>query len=115
MASLYDPTETITELPNSPESEEALLGSILMNPDILIEIKNIIPSSDCFFTLRNAWIYDAMLAIEEDSMISKASGEKEIAIDNITLGEKLKSRNQLIDIGGMAYITKLMLNVVSYQ
>lgn len=83
--------------PNSIEAEEALLGSILINPDSLYDIGPHITEND-FFVVRNQWIYEAILAVHD-------RGE---AIDVLTVIVELRNRNQLDQIGGPAYITQLI-------
>jgi replicative DNA helicase len=89
--------------PNSPEAEEAVLGSILINPDALFDVAAFLQSTD-FFIVRNAWIWEAILTIHE-------RGE---AIDNLTLIQELRSRNQLDQVGGAAYITSLINNTPTH-
>lgn len=89
--------------PNSPEAEEAVLGSILINPDALFDVAAFLQSTD-FFIVRNAWIWDALLTINE-------RGD---AIDNLTLIQELRVRNQLDQVGGAAYITKLINNTPTH-
>ena len=46
--------------PHSVEAEEAVLGSILINPDAILEIASFLQTSD-FFIVKNAWVWDAIL------------------------------------------------------
>jgi replicative DNA helicase len=89
--------------PNSPEAEEAVLGSILINPDAIFEVAAFLQASD-FFIVRNAWVWDAINAVHE-------RGE---AIDNLTVIEELRSRGQLESIGGSAYVTYLINNTPTH-
>lgn len=82
--------------PNSTEAEEAVLGSVLINPDCLLEL-GFLEASD-FFIVRNGWIWTAMQAIHR----------RYEAIDNITVIAELRSRSQFEDVGGSAYITYLI-------
>ena len=83
--------------PHSVYSEEAVLGSILIYPDALLEIAAFLRTDD-FFILKHGMVWDAMLIIQE-------RGE---AIDDLTLIEELRARNQLEGIGGEAFITHLL-------
>jgi replicative DNA helicase len=89
--------------PNSPEAEEAVLGSILINPDSLLDVLPFLQAAD-FFIVRNAWIFEALNALFERSE----------NIDNLTLIQELRSRNQLDQIGGAGYITSLINNTPTH-
>lgn len=83
--------------PNAVEAEEAVLGSVLINPVSIATLYGFLSPED-FFILRNQWIWEAMLAINE-------RGEE---IDNITLAHELRAQSRLDEIGGTAYITRLI-------
>lgn len=90
--------------PNSIEAEEAVIGSVLINPDVLLELSFLQP--DDFFIVRNGWIWTALITLSR----------RYEAIDNLTLIQFLRECNQLDEIGGSAYITKLSNAVpVSYH
>lgn len=89
--------------PNSPEGEEAVLGSILINPDALHEVAPFLQAGD-FFIVKNGWVFEAIQAIQE-------RGEE---IDNLTVIDELRSRGQLDQIGGSAYITYLINNTPTH-
>lgn len=82
--------------PHSIEAEEAVLGSILINPDAL-DVTDFLEPCD-FFELKHAWLWEIVLKMHR-------SGE---AIDNLTLVEALRNQGKLEDIGGAAYITYLI-------
>lgn len=85
--------------PHSQEAEEAVLGSVLINPDAFYEVASFLTPDD-FFLLRNSWVWEAMLRLHERNEI----------IDYLTVTEELKSQERLADMGGMAYITYLTSN-----
>src|SRR5260221_1597202 len=89
--------------PHSSEAEEAVLGWILLNPDSMVEVASFLQAAD-FFILRNGWIWEAVCAVHE-------RGE---AIDNLTVIQELRNRNQLDSIGGSAYITSLINNTPTH-
>lgn len=95
--------------PHSDDSEQAVLGSILTAPECLEEVQPIITSPDMFFTLRNGWIYEAFLALQD-------RGE---AIDYLTVVEELRFKKQdgksrLDLIGGPSYLTGLTINTPTH-
>jgi len=92
-----DATTTIQSQPNSREAEEAVLGSVLINPDSYFEISQIIKADD-FYIIRNQWIWDSYVRLHE----------KRIPIDILTVSEDLEEHAQLSEIGGQAYLVALV-------
>lgn len=88
-------------LPVSLESETALLGACLLNPDAIYEVSVLVQPGD-MFRERNAWIYEAMLALNE----------RREPIDFVLLQEELERRGRLADIT-TAYLTSLLHAVPS--
>jgi replicative DNA helicase len=86
--------------PHSIEAEEAVLGSLLIDPDAIFEVASFL-KPEAFYRVHNRWIYDAILALNE----------RREPIDFITLSEELRRREQLEEVGGEAYLVGL-LNVV---
>ena len=86
--------------PHSREAEEALVGAVLINPAGRQGI-NLVP--DDFYIHRNGWIWGAILSLEKQGL----------PIDIVTVAEELDKQGHLADIGGAAYITKLLNNVPS--
>lgn len=82
--------------PHSTEAEEAVLGSLLINPDCLDDTSFL--SARDFFLVRHGWIWDAIQAVASRSD----------AIDSLTVIAELRTRGQLDEIGGSAYITHLI-------
>lgn len=83
--------------PHSIEAEEAVLGSILLNPDALFEVAPFL-SADDFFIVRNGWVWEAIMRLHE----------RNEEIDNVTVVEELRHQERLEEIGGAAYITYLI-------
>jgi len=86
--------------PHNVEAEEAVLGSLLIDPMALERVRQIL-RSDEFYIQKNAWIYAACLELED-------RGDP---LDTVTLLDVLESHGQLTEVGGAAYISRL-LNVV---
>jgi len=84
-------------LPHSVEAEEAVLGSILVNPDCLDEVLQHMSPGDCFI-VRHEWIMEAMLSLVEQG----------IGIDHLTVSQELESRGKLADTGGFVYLVALI-------
>jgi len=83
--------------PGNMHAEEAVLGALLIDPDAILDILDIVRADD-FFIRRHGWIYEAILALHE----------KREPADLITLTDKLERRGQLDDIGGASYLTGLI-------
>lgn len=92
-----DPYESERLAPHSVEAEEAVLGSVLLNPDVHPELSSYL-DVDSFFILRHAWIWEAIERLVE-------RGD---AIDNLTVINELRNQQRLDEIGGSAYITYLI-------
>src|SRR5436190_11636514 len=84
-------------LPQNPEAERAVLGSILINNNAFYRVLGTIDTED-FFKDSNRSIFAAMRALAEQSR----------EIDGLTLREELSKRLQLDAVGGTAYISALM-------
>ena len=83
--------------PQNLEAEMALLGSILVDREMMATVAEIVDPPD-FYAAMHETIYIALLSLYE-------RGEP---LDKITLSEELKRRGQLEKIGGLAYLTSLM-------
>ncbi len=91
---------TVTEIqsqPNSREAEEAVLGSVLINPESYYDIAEILRDDD-FYIIRNQWIWNAFVRLNE----------KRVPVDILTVSEDLQEHGQLTDIGGQAYLIALV-------
>ncbi|MFH0846209.1 MAG: replicative DNA helicase [Patescibacteria group bacterium] len=86
--------------PQNIDSEKALLGSIMLRPEVAYDILDII-SSECFYSERHRIIFNAMMDL---------FGKKE-PIDLLTLSTKLKENKQLDQVGGNIFLTELV-NIV---
>ena len=82
--------------PHSVESEQSILGSILLDKDAIITVSEIIKPED-FYKEAHRIIYEAMIALSN-------KGEP---IDLITLTEELKKDDSLDLVGGISYLTSL--------
>lgn len=84
-------TEAI-QLPASRESEEALLGAILIDPSIMNRVSI---EAEAFLYLRHQDIYRSMRAIGSDDL------------DFVTLAELLDRKGKIEDVGGRAFFMSL--------
>ena len=84
-------------IPNDFEAEQAVLGSIVENNDTLNDVGSIL-TTNSFYSVNHQYIFRAMLELAEANQ----------PIDEILLGDQLKSLNQLEEIGGYAYLAELV-------
>ena len=82
--------------PHSVESEQSILGSILLDKDAMITVAETINPGD-FYKDAHRIIYESMMSL---------NGKNE-PIDIVTLTDELRSRGYLDDIGGISYLTSL--------
>ncbi len=82
--------------PNDLETEKALLGALMINPNAVYDAADIV-RSDSFYAGKHRTIYDAILSLY-------TKGEP---IDVVTVASKLDERKILQDIGGRAYLAEL--------
>ena len=101
-------TESLT-IPHSREAEEAVLGSVFINPDIYHELAGQLAAND-FYIHRLRFVWQAF-----ERLVGQG-----IAIDSLTVTESLEQTGQLDEIGGPAFLTGLLnavptsLNADSY-
>lgn len=95
--------------PKKIEAEEAVLGAILVNPEALYEVIPFLQVED-FFVVRHGWIFEAMLALNA----------RREPIDYLTVLSELEQYDRLAEVGGGAYLLKLInetpssLNIEGY-
>ena len=82
--------------PSNLEAEQALLGSILVNNDIIDEISTIVTSS-IFYDPAHIKIYEVIESLNNKGMIANP----------ITLKNFFEKDNMLNEVGGTEYLVKL--------
>ena len=87
---------TKNKQPSNLEAEQALLGSILVNNDIIDEVSTII-SSNIFYDPAHIKIYEVIESLNNKGMIANP----------ITLKNFFEKDNMLIEVGGTEYLVKL--------
>lgn len=110
----FPPTEETTapaapSIPHSREAEEAVVGAVLINPEVYYDVAQFLQAED-FYIYRHKWIWEAFTSLHE----------QRTPIDLLTINEELDRKGQLNEIGGPAYLTALVnqvptsLNAESY-
>jgi replicative DNA helicase len=82
--------------PSNLEAEQALLGSILVNNDIIDDVSTIVNSS-IFYDPAHVKIYEVIENLNNKGMIANP----------ITLKNFFEKDNMLNDVGGTEYLVKL--------
>ena len=85
--------------PHNVEAEEAVLGSVLIDPEAIYRINFL--KAEFFYIIKHQWVWDACGAL----------AERHEPIDFLTVTQELAGRNQLDELGGPVYISHL-INVV---
>ncbi|MBV9963748.1 MAG: replicative DNA helicase [Parafilimonas sp.] len=88
--------------PQARELEEAVLGAIMLEKSAFDTIVEIL-KPECFYTDAHQRIFRAFQSLAQQSM----------PIDMLTVVEELKTKEELEEVGGPYYITKLTNAVVS--
>jgi len=90
--------KTITRIPpNNIDSERALLGSIMLRPEAIHELMDII-KADAFYSEKHRIIFQSMAELFQ----------KNEPIDLLTLSARLTEKKQLEQINGTSYLTELV-------
>ena len=88
--------------PNNLEAEMALLGSVLVDKEMMATVSEIVRPEDFYASLHET-IFLALVALND-------RGEP---LDKISLAEELRSRGMLDKVGGIAYLSSLMDTVAT--
>src|SRR3989337_1713513 len=86
--------------PHDIEAEEAVIASLLVDPDAIYKVAPKLKSED-FFREKNAWAYEACRAL----------WDRNESINQITVAHELAPRGQLEEVGGAAYLSRLVTDL----
>ncbi len=92
--------ELARELPYSSEAEQAVIGSVLIDPQSIIDALDII-KPEYFYAERNKHIFAAMKELFDTG----------VPIDTVTLGNLLEKEGVYEAIGGNNYFKDILTNV----
>ncbi len=88
--------------PQDLEAEKALLGSIMLRPDVVFDVLDSV-NPDSFYSERHKVIFKAMLDL----------ASRREPIDLLTVTTKLREQKELEGIGGTPYVSELLNTVPS--
>jgi len=83
--------------PHDIEAEEAVIASLLVDPEAIYKIASILKPED-FFREQNAWAFEACGALWERNQ----------SINQITVAHELARKGRLEEVGGTAYLSRLV-------
>ncbi len=83
--------------PQSLDAEMALLGSIMLRPDAIIDVTDLI-KSETFYSEKHRIIWNAMMEL----------AQKHSPIDLLSMSARLGDTGELERLGGAAYLTELV-------
>ncbi|MEX2161424.1 MAG: replicative DNA helicase [Anaerolineales bacterium] len=86
--------------PHNREAEEAVVGSVLINPEAYYDVADFLVAED-FHIHRLRWIWEAFTALHE----------QRTPVDMLTVTEELDRQGRLAEVGGPAYLTTLVNTV----
>jgi replicative DNA helicase len=92
----------IQPLPSAPETEKSILGAILLDAALMEDAIELLPC-EVFFIHANRRVFNAM----------KVLYVKQIPITFPAVLDELRGRNELEQVGGMAYVSSLVDGVPS--
>ena len=84
-------------LPHDSDSEEAVIGSMLIDGSAITNVSSFLKSSD-FYLARSRWCFEACFTLFD-------RGE---AINQVTIAHELSLQDRLEEIGGTAYLAHLV-------
>ena len=87
--------------PHNLEAENAVLGAILINPDCLNKVVEML-EAEHFYSPKNKLIYEGIYSLYNQNK----------PVDGLSLAEYFNSRGQLEEIGGVEYLSELGLDTV---
>ena len=102
MADIYTTEESMRKVPFSLEAEQSVLGTIILDPDKIRDVANMLKADD-FYLEQHRVIYEAMRELFMSSS----------TIDVITLADELVKSGTYDDAGGKNYISILAQSVPS--
>jgi replicative DNA helicase len=97
----YTATVREEDLPANYEAEEAVLGGILIDSGMMVDVAAILKGPENFGREKNGQVYQAMLNLDM----------RDASIDFVTVVNELDNMGKLEEAGGPAYITELLTAV----
>jgi len=93
-------TTPTTTIPHNREAEEAVVGSVMIDPEVYYDLAEFLQADD-FYIHRHRFIWEAFQRLHE----------QRTPLDFLTVTAELERVDQLAEIGGPAYLTALLNQV----
>ncbi len=87
----------LTTPPHNIEAEEAVIGSVLIDPESFFDVAQFLQADD-FYIVKHRWIWEVFVTLHDTRT----------PLDLLTVQEELERREQLGETGGPAYLTRLV-------
>src|SRR5437762_1593674 len=87
----------VSSVPTNIDAEQAVLGSILIDPRAIKGVRPILDKPDRFYLPQNRLSYAAMLELDDEDTPS----------DVVMVSGRLERRGELDAAGGLGYLTSL--------
>lgn len=92
----------VLKLPQASDLEATVLGALLLSGRSLADVNDLL-QPETFYDIRHRYIFEAIRSLDAKSAV----------IDLVTVTEELRARERLDGIGGVYYLTRLTMDVVS--
>ena len=86
--------------PHDLAAERAVLGAILISPDVLVQVRATVNDVD-FYLEKHRKVFGRMLALHDAGT----------PVDVLTVAESFRRNDQLEEVGGLAYLSALLESV----
>lgn len=82
--------------PQNVEAEQAVLGAVIIDSDVLISVMEKIEAND-FYKTTHQMVFQVMIELVEEQE----------PVDMVTVTARLKDKDQLEEVGGVSYLSEL--------
>ena len=83
--------------PHNLEAEEAVVGSVLIDPESFFDVAQFLKAED-FYLVKHRWVWEVFVSLHDARS----------PVDLLTVQDELDKRGQLAEVGGPAYLTRLI-------
>ncbi len=87
-------------LPHDRDAEEAVIGSVLIDDEALLQVTSFLKESD-FYLAKTRWCYEACLSLFE----------RREAMNQVSVAHELSLHDRLEEVGGAAYLAYVVSSV----
>lgn len=86
--------------PYNLDAEQSVIGSMIMDRDAIVDVSDILTKDD-FYSAQNGILFENMIELFKEGM----------AVDLVTLTNRLKEKNVPEEVAGMSYIAEIIAAV----